>query len=78
VRAASSCCDPSSSEFQPGSPPSRCALSDESAANGERPASISASTRSSVRARGRKAVEGGGIATRGSGGLCRHRAPQVR
>ena len=48
VRAASNCCEPSSSAFQPGSPPSRCALSDESAANGERPASISASTRSSV------------------------------
>ncbi len=48
LRAASTCFEDSSSVFQAGSPPRRCALSDESAANGERPSSISPSTRSSV------------------------------
>ena len=48
LRAASTCFEDSSSVFQAGSPPRCRALSDESAAKGERPASISPSTPSSA------------------------------
>ena len=74
VRAASTCFEDSSSVFQADSPPRRRALSDESAANGERPASISPSTRSSAALRCGQPVERGGIAARGGSGLCRHAA----